>query len=94
VSLKAAPDDIVVSISDNGPGIAAKDQEVIFEKFHQVSDGTTGNPTGSGLGLAISRKIVEHFGGRIWVASDLGKGAVFSFSIPIRAAAPRAVGHA
>ena len=95
VSLKAAPDDIVVSISDNGPGIAAKDQEVIFEKFHQVSDGTTGNPTGSGLGLAISRKIVEHFGGRIWVASDLDKGAVFSFSIPIRAAAaPRAVGHA
>ncbi|MBI2978023.1 MAG: histidine kinase, partial [Rhodospirillales bacterium] len=91
VSLKAAPDDIVVSISDNGPGIAAKDQEVIFEKFHQVSDGTTGNPTG----LAISRKLVEHFGGRIWVASDLGKGAVFSFSIPIGAAATsRASGRA
>jgi len=95
VSLKVETKDIVVSISDNGPGIAAKDQELIFEKFHQVSDGTTGNPKGSGLGLAISRKIVEHFGGRIWVKSDLGKGAVFSFSIPIRAAAaPRAVGRA
>jgi len=95
VSLKVGPDEIVVSISDNGPGIALKDQELIFEKFHQVSDGTTGNPTGSGLGLAISRKIVEYFGGRIWVASDIGKGAVFSFAIPLRrAAAPRAVGRA
>lgn len=94
VSLKAAPDNIVVSIGDNGPGIAARDQALIFENFHQVSDGASGYPAGSGLGLAISRKIVEHFGGRIWVASDVDKGAVFSFSIPIRAAAPRAVGRA
>ncbi len=96
VALNVGTKDIVVSVADNGPGIAAKDQDLIFEKFHQVPDGATGNPTGSGLGLAISRKIVEHFGGRIWVDSDLGNGAVFSFSIPFRAvaAAARAVGHA
>ncbi|MFQ5765270.1 MAG: sensor histidine kinase, partial [Rhodospirillales bacterium] len=82
VSLDAGADDITVSVTDNGPGIAREDQQLIFEKFHQVSDGETGNPMGSGLGLAISRRIVEHFGGRIWVNSDPGKGATFSFSIP------------
>ena len=74
--------DLTVSVSDNGPGIAPEDQKLIFDKFHQVSDGETGYPTGSGLGLAISRRIVEHFGGRIWVRSDPGNGATFAFSIP------------
>ncbi len=90
VSLNVDDDAIVVSIADNGPGIATGDQELIFEKFHQVSDGSSGNPMGSGLGLAISRKIVEYFGGRIWVESDLGKGATFYFTIPTRRAMPRA----
>jgi signal transduction histidine kinase len=92
VSLRTGPDAITVSVSDNGSGIAAKDQDVIFEKFHQVSDGETGNPMGSGLGLAISRRIVEHFGGRIWVDSDLGRGAVFSFTVPRRPAEPLRAG--
>ena len=86
VSVSTGPDVVTVNISDNGPGIAPNDQAVIFEKFHRVSDGESGNPMGSGLGLAISRKIIEHFGGRIWVDSDLGRGATFSFTIPRRPA--------
>ena len=82
LSMNIGSGDLTVSVSDNGPGIAPEDQKLIFDKFHQVSDGETGNPTGSGLGLAISRRIVEHFGGRIWVRSDPGKGATFAFSIP------------
>ena len=76
----------LVNISDNGPGIAPNDQAVIFEKFHRVSDGESGNPMGSGLGLAISRKITEHFGGRIWVVSGRREGTCFSFTLPIEAA--------
>jgi len=72
-----------VEVSDNGIGIRAADQEVIFEKFRQVGDVLTGKPQGSGLGLHISRRIVEHFGGRMWVTSRPGDGACFSFTLPI-----------
>jgi len=70
-------------VSDNGIGISAADQEVIFEKFRQVGDTLTGKPQGSGLGLHISRRIIEHFGGRMWVRSRPGEGACFSFTLPL-----------
>src|SRR5713101_7181470 len=69
-----------VEVSDNGIGIRAADQEVIFEKFRQVGDTLTGKPQGSGLGLHISRRIIEHFGGRMWVRSRPGEGACFSIT--------------
>src|SRR5882672_6618995 len=72
-----------VEVSDNGIGISAADQEVIFEKFRQVGDVLTGKPQGSGLGLHISRRIVEHFGGRMWVTSRPGEGACFTFTLPL-----------
>jgi Na+/proline symporter/nitrogen-specific signal transduction histidine kinase len=71
-----------IDVRDNGPGIAAEDQKVIFDKFRQVGDTLTGKPHGSGLGLHISRQIVEHFGGRMWVESVPGQGACFSFTLP------------
>jgi len=84
----AADDGIVtVSVADNGPGIPYHEQEKIFEKFHQVRAGRTGNPMGSGLGLAICRGIVEHLGGRIWVESNPGHGATFYFTVPLNAPA-------
>ncbi len=82
VTLTAGSEYLTVSVSDNGPGVALKDQQQIFEKFHQVLDAETGNPMGSGLGLTISRRIVEHLGGRIWVDSTPGQGSTFSFRIP------------
>lgn len=74
---------LAVSVADNGPGIPPNEQEKIFEKFHQVRAGRTGNPMGSGLGLAICRGIVEHLGGRIWVESEPGQGATFIFTVPL-----------
>jgi Na+/proline symporter/signal transduction histidine kinase len=72
-----------VDVRDNGPGIGPADQETVFEKFRQVGDTLTGKPHGTGLGLPISRRIIEHFGGRLWVESDLGAGATFSFTLPL-----------
>jgi hypothetical protein len=71
-----------VDVRDNGQGISVKDQEVIFDKFRQAGDALTGKPQGSGLGLHISRRIIEHFGGRMWVTSRPGEGACFSFTLP------------
>ena len=89
VRMAPAPEEGVrVDVQDSGPGISPADHEVIFEKFRQVSDTLTGKPRGTGLGLPISRKIVEHFGGRLWVESDLGQGATFSFVLPLDAGAP------
>ena len=87
VDLKAENGVAVVSVADNGPGIPGGEQEKIFEKFHQVRAGRTGNPMGSGLGLAICRGIVEHLGGRIWCESELGRGAKFFFTLPLTSGA-------
>ena len=80
-----------VHVRDNGRGISADDQSEVFSKFRQVGDTLTDKPQGSGLGLHISRQIVEHFGGSMWVESELGRGACFLFTLPTcAAAAPRA----
>ena len=71
-----------VDVADNGPGIRPEDQQIIFERFRQGGDTLTGKPAGTGLGLPISRRIVEHFGGRLWVDSTPGQGATFSFLLP------------
>jgi signal transduction histidine kinase len=75
-------DGIVVSVRDRGPGIKKEDLGNIFEKFYRASDKITELTRGSGLGLAISKGIVDAHGGAIWVESEIGKGAVFSFSLP------------
>jgi Na+/proline symporter/signal transduction histidine kinase len=72
-----------VDVRDNGPGIDPAQHETIFEKFRQAGDSATGKPAGTGLGLPISRRIVEHFGGRLWVESASGRGATFSFVLPL-----------
>src|SRR5688572_30309043 len=77
-------DEIVVSISDTGIGIAPEDFDAVFEQFKQVGGDTlTDKPKGTGLGLPICKEIVEHHGGRIWLESEIGKGSTFSFSLPV-----------
>ena len=73
---------IQIDVSDTGIGIAAEDKEGVFEKFKQVGDTLSDLPKGTGLGLPISREIIEHYGGRIWVESELGIGSTFFFTIP------------
>lgn len=75
--------DLIVSIIDEGIGIAQADQPLVFEKFKQVGDTLTDKPKGTGLGLPICKEIVEHHGGRIWLESELGKGSTFSFTLPV-----------
>jgi Na+/proline symporter/nitrogen-specific signal transduction histidine kinase len=83
VRLREEPDCLRVDVRDNGPGIALADQQLIFERFRQVGNTLTSKPHGTGLGLPISRQIVEHFGGSLWVESEAGKGATFSFTVPL-----------
>ena len=83
VRLCVTEDVIRVDVKDNGEGISAELQSVIFEKFRQ-GGGEKARPQGTGLGLPISRQIVEHFGGRLWVESKPGEGAVFSFVLPLQ----------
>ncbi len=83
VRIAAPPGAVRLDVRDNGPGIAPADQEIIFEKFRRVTDTVGRRSQGSGLGLPISRRIVEHFGGRLWVESTLGEGATFSFVVPL-----------
>jgi signal transduction histidine kinase len=73
---------VEVSVADTGVGIAPDDQERIFEEFRQAKGDVTNKAEGTGLGLTLTRKIIELHGGKIWVESELGKGATFSFTLP------------
>ncbi len=73
---------IFFSVIDTGKGIASKHHDQIFEKFVQGDDQNYSSG-GAGLGLAICKDIVEAHGGEIWVESEPGKGAAFTFSIPV-----------
>ena len=73
---------VVVSISDTGIGIAPEYHQSIFENFGQVGDVLKDRPKGTGLGLPICKKIIENYGGKIWLESAQGKGATFYFSLP------------
>lgn len=76
-----------VRVRDTGPGVPVTELERIFDKFHQADmDEASGKPRGTGLGLTLCKQIVEHYGGRIWASSELGKGSVFTFILPPKAA--------
>ncbi|ELZ10021.1 ATP-binding protein [Natrialba aegyptia] len=72
----------VISVSDDGVGIEPDDQERIFGLFQRRHD--SDEQTGSGLGLALCKRIIERHGGEIWVESEPGEGATFSFTLPTR----------
>jgi len=81
IRLNRDDDLIIVEIEDNGKGIPEEDLSLIFEKFYQSK--VTRGHSGIGLGLAISKNIVDAHGGSIYATSIVGKGSVFSFTLPV-----------
>jgi signal transduction histidine kinase len=74
---------VQLTVADNGIGIAADEQTLIFDKFYQAQQQRHDKPLGSGLGLAISKKIVQMHGGTIWVESAPSQGASFHITLPV-----------
>jgi signal transduction histidine kinase len=74
---------ISIRVEDNGPGIPADKQEAVFEPFVQLNRGLTRTTDGTGLGLAISRGLARGMGGDILLKSDIGRGSVFTVTVPI-----------
>ena len=81
ISVHTQTDDLVVSIEDEGPGIALDEMNKLFDKFYRGKEVVT--VRGLGLGLAICHKIITVHGGRIWVENGDIQGAVFKFTLPL-----------
>ncbi|MDF7627604.1 ATP-binding protein [Lactobacillaceae bacterium L1_55_11] len=83
VTLKRVGQEAIISISDQGLGIPAKDLENVFNRFFRVDKSRSRRQGGTGLGLAISKEMVERFNGRIWVESVENQGSTFYIALKI-----------
>ncbi len=88
---EVSEEEIIISVHDQGQGIPENEIKDLFEAFSKISVRSTAGESSSGLGLNIAKKLIEAHNGKIWVNSQVGKGSIFSFSIPLvpaRKAAP------
>lgn len=83
VAVKTEGDEAVVSVTDSGSGIPARDLPRIFERFYRVDTARSRHTGATGLGLAIVRHVAERHGGRVAVQSELGVGSTFRISFPL-----------
>lgn len=88
IEAKPGTEEVAIDVSDRGPGIAAGEEERIFDKFHRTAQ--AGGREGVGLGLTICRAIVSAHGGKIWALNRAGGGATFRFTLPLEGAPPAA----
>ncbi len=77
LSARRAPQGVALAVADTGPGIAAADLARVFEPYFTTKEG------GTGLGLAIAQRIAEEHGGRLEAASEPGRGATFTLTLPL-----------
>jgi signal transduction histidine kinase len=82
VILEEDNEQVTIRVQDDGPGLTQEEMMRIFDRFVQAKILKGPGEHGTGLGLAISRELVMMHGGRIWVESEVGKGCVFSFTLP------------
>lgn len=85
VRARAEEEQVILQVSDTGPGIPPADQPYLFDKFFRASN-VPGGVAGAGLGLSIVKSIVDNHNGRIWVDSTLGKGTTFTVVLPAASA--------
>src|SRR5439155_277938 len=78
---------LTVEVADTGPGVSAKGQERLFQRFSQVDGASTRSKGGTGLGLAICRGLAEAMGGTISLRSRVGRGSTFRLELPAPAVA-------
>ena len=83
VSTEVTAEEVITQVKDTGPGIPPSAIPKLFTKFFRVSGVLEQGSKGTGLGLYISKAIVDMHKGRIWVESELGKGSLFSFTVPV-----------
>jgi signal transduction histidine kinase/DNA-binding response OmpR family regulator len=84
--------EVIVTVTDTGPGIAEEDRHKLFQPFSQVDDSPTRKTGGTGLGLSICRSLIDMHRGRIGLlSSDIGKGSTFFFALPLRATDNRSI---
>lgn len=81
---EAREDEVMISVADQGEGIAPEHINRLFEKFFRIKSGLGRHVVGTGLGLPIAHTIIESHGGRIWAESQIGQGTTFYFTLPRR----------
>lgn len=82
IVIRNNPESVIVSVKDNGVGIAQQDCQKIFDRFTRINNPLSIKAGGTGLGLFIAKNLVERQGGKIWVESKPDKGSTFHFTIP------------
>jgi signal transduction histidine kinase len=82
VRARAAGSGVEVTVEDTGPGIPPEHLPFLFERFYRADASRSRETGGAGLGLAIVKQLAAAHGGRVWVESEVGRGAVFGFSLP------------
>jgi signal transduction histidine kinase len=83
IGVTSEPGHLVCSVEDEGPGLTESDREKLFQRGVRLSAEPTGGEPSTGYGLAVARELIDRLGGDIWCESEAGRGASFSFRLPV-----------